>query len=441
MHQLERRAQADPFLMDAMEGYESSGRQQQTNLNDITSRIQQRIAPQQRRIIPWRYMAMAASVLVVFTIGGLWLFNGRHKELQMAKALAPREKGAPAAAEKPPVADSAKAPKEAEKIALNNASLKRKVYAADIKTVTPAPAENDALKNAPVVNEQIAGVRIKDSVPKDSTPLNETIVMAYNSKPVADTVRRVAKTRPVILKKAAPIPAQLLTAQAPGVAVNNNPAPVQQYGNVLSVKIPPKTIDNPLMQDKANEGYFTTTVKGRVINKGDNMPVAGALVKISGTNIGTLTDVNGLFRLSTDSIKTNVVIANAGYKTVNVNTNNGNAINTISLEPTRSSLKEIKVTARKGYSSNPGSAQPKAGWDSFKKYLDEKAISPDGKKGVVKLSFMVGRYGLITGIKVNSGLSPATDKVAVNLVANGPEWVGNGTQKLETVNLDINFDK
>ncbi len=75
MHQLERRAQDDPFLMDALEGYENTRNDQYANLNEISKRLQQRIAPKQRRIIPWKYMAAAAAVLIFLTIGGLFLHN------------------------------------------------------------------------------------------------------------------------------------------------------------------------------------------------------------------------------------------------------------------------------------------------------------------------------------------------------------------------------
>ena len=77
MHQLERRAQDDPFLMDALEGYERAGSDQLKQLDELAGRLRRRIEPKQKRIIPLNFLAIAASVLIIFTIGGLWL---THRE-------------------------------------------------------------------------------------------------------------------------------------------------------------------------------------------------------------------------------------------------------------------------------------------------------------------------------------------------------------------------
>ena len=90
---------------------------------------------------------------------------------------------------------------------------------------------------------------------------------------------------------------------------------------------------------------------------------------------------------------------------------------------------------RAAASSN--SAHPQTGWNSFKNYLKEKAISPDGKTGTVKLAFLVSSEGELSGFKIKQGLTEAADKKAIELIKNGPSWV-ESTDGSETV-ISIDF--
>jgi TonB-dependent SusC/RagA subfamily outer membrane receptor len=84
MHELERQALDDPFLADALEGYERRG-DQQHNLADLQKRLQHRTAPDKKRLSLWPTLSIAASVLLFVAAGGWWLVNSRssvrHTEL------------------------------------------------------------------------------------------------------------------------------------------------------------------------------------------------------------------------------------------------------------------------------------------------------------------------------------------------------------------------
>jgi TonB family protein len=77
MHQLERQAQDDPFLLDALEGYEFHKKDQQANLDDLQKRLQQQITPARKRVVLWPTIAIAASVLLFISVGGWLLINNR----------------------------------------------------------------------------------------------------------------------------------------------------------------------------------------------------------------------------------------------------------------------------------------------------------------------------------------------------------------------------
>ena len=73
MHRLEREAQDDPFLMEAIEGYQSVRKDQQSNLNELSERFERRTGDNHtRNIIIWRVLPAAATLLIALGIGFLW---------------------------------------------------------------------------------------------------------------------------------------------------------------------------------------------------------------------------------------------------------------------------------------------------------------------------------------------------------------------------------
>jgi len=409
MHRLEARAQDDPFLMDALEGYESAGRDQQNNLADLNSRLQQRVERKERRIIPLRWIAIAASVLVVFTIGWLWLSSVPKKSVpQVAKLEPPPVKTPPV---QPLAKDTASARQLAENIPAP-AAPKR------VTTVRPAgsaaPASPEIL--AAEKNDVLKEVRInKDAAAdKDTTPLNEMVVMDYSTKKKAAPLDTMSRQYSANTYKSKPAATNdyVLQSQAQGLSKTTaiSPFSAPQQGPII--------------------------LQGRVIDNNDKSPLPGASIKVNGKNYGALTDNNGKFSIKVDSPKSKVEIGFVGYNTVKVDAQKSDSIKTIALEPKNSSLAEVVVM-----NSNQAilNARPTSGWVSFNKYLKENATSPDGKKGTVKLSFMVVADGSVSEIKVTSGLSAAADKKAIDLITNGPKWNGNSNGKPQLVKLNVRF--
>ena len=76
MHRLEKRAQGDPFLMDALEGY-SNRKDQQVNLEDMQRKLQKRVRKSAKKPIAlWPLIAVAIAVLALILLGAWWvLFN------------------------------------------------------------------------------------------------------------------------------------------------------------------------------------------------------------------------------------------------------------------------------------------------------------------------------------------------------------------------------
>jgi hypothetical protein len=414
MHQLERRAQDDPFLMDAMEGYEKAGANQQKELNELYDRLHQRISKKNNRIITLRSMSIAASVLVVLSAGGLLLYNNYHsenlpKQAQIIKT--PAKPTAPEAVTPVPddkIADGTLSPslskaKSQKHITSRKASITQYSVAAD---------------------NQIASAS-KDKALKDTTPLDEIVVVGYTTQRKKDITGSVSVVTSQYAKaETADSTTRLLQGQAAGVIVSKSKSSASASKRALSKGM----------------------LKGRVVDKNDGSAIPGATVKVAGTNTSTVTDVNGSFSLRADSSKANIVVAFIGYQTKQVKASNKDSIKTIELEPSGAALSEVVVT---GYTTQkkddvddtPVAAHPKNSWKVFNKYLKENAVSPDGKTGVVKLSFEVDHDGEIGEIKIIKGLSPATDQKAIDLIKTGSDWIGNANGSPEKITIRVKFDK
>ena len=85
-----------------------------------------------------------------------------------------------------------------------------------------------------------------------------------------------------------------------------------------------------------------TRITGKVIGSDDKQPVIGATVKIKGTNVGVVTDVNGAFVLNAKTGDV-LVISYIGYQAKSVSVT-GESLGTIVLDVTNSTLNEVVVT-------------------------------------------------------------------------------------------------
>ena len=96
----------------------------------------------------------------------------------------------------------------------------------------------------------------------------------------------------------------------------------------------------------SNPASLPNTVSGRVIGSDDNQPVVGATVKVKGTSIGSVTDVNGNYSLQLPHGAQGLVVSFIGYKSQETAITGGQA--SFRIEPQSSALNEVVVT---GYSS------------------------------------------------------------------------------------------
>jgi TonB family protein len=420
MHDLERRAQDDPFLMDALEGYEQAGNDQQANLTELSDRLHNRADRKVKRLIPWRTMAVAASVLI-FLGAGLLLFNNNNNNKSLRK-----DKAQTAVLVKPEVAEKsvAQAPvppastravdtlKAKQYTAAAN-SNKKKFYDTNRSQYSSAAAPADVTAAAPISsasNETLKSYKAN----KDSQPSVQEMAVA-DYKPKKDS-------------------ANANMAAAKRVSANSTDKLLQ--GKAEGVTTSPSNI----MGDRT----ILKTINGVVVGKDDGQPVVGATVKVLGRNFGAVTDVNGKFKLKDVPADQTLAVGYIGYATKHVNINNKDSLN-ISLDPSSSALSEVVVTKSTAV-RQPNedeavydSAHPRDGWNSYNEYLKKNATATDGLTGKVRVSFTVDGHGNLSNFKVVKSLSKAADQKAIDLIQYGPAWVGATDKRPHDVKVTVKF--
>lgn len=437
MHQLERQAQDDPFLMDALEGYQNAKADQQANLGDLASRLNMRIAEKRTRIIPFRIIGIAASLLVICSAGVWWLYQGREPVKSIVKTYSQQSGKHTSAAQTAdtianPTAQQAAKPNMAAnnlaKTAVQPVTRKDKV----VRQTPPAAADIQPAA-AITTNKPVDNVPVN----KDTASLSEVIVMNYKSAKKADTSNLLADK---VANKAYNVaPQQQLQSQAPGVKVypGNKPAELSKLltsGNLGTLS--------------ASQLIANSTIQGKVIGQNNGLPIQGATIKVAGTSQTTKTDAAGFFSLNVDTGHTKLEIATRGYHTrqYNAGATVRDTVKTITMAPADST--DLGESIATGFTSQPKDAvdydipaHPQKDWGAFRRYLKINAVSADGAAGIVKLTFTVDRHGSISNIRIRKGLSAAADKKAISLVKDGPEWVGNSNKQPEIITLRIKFRK
>src|ERR1700743_2123960 len=219
MHELERRALDDPFLADAMDGFEQA-KDQQANINELKGRLHKRIHDKKvKRLIPWAPLSIAASILIILA-AGIWFFSGQQtvQPKLVAQYIKSEKKEQPVISSPSPatatvaeknISDTIKAKQLQPKQYAATASAgnsKQQMAAADVKrpaATEPAPS---------LTAEQQAAEIYKPK--KDSVTADEMAVNATRQKKTAVELKEVA-----IAKDKAPSAETLVPSRAEGVTV------------------------------------------------------------------------------------------------------------------------------------------------------------------------------------------------------------------------------
>lgn len=432
MHQLERRAQDDPFLQDAIDGFEAKGFDQ-PGLDALNIRLQERINKKEARVIRWRTLSIAASILIVIGLGGVWLLNRNTEKNKVDGLLEAVSK---------PLPNPAK-----QKVILKPDSIPHQV-AANSKPVAPKLAQADA--PAPVnaaqevyvkATKKAAGAQYASSSgnPKVENLLRKTPGMA------ADTVSEAVNKNGLFANSAVDNAKKDSSTNALSDMIMAGYSAKKKKDSTHLVIIgadknrsfgylPPQKNDSTYMHSLAANvsgtiieqpgGAAANTRPYHVVN-GQFLPADNRrLSKPNNASLGNdITADDGLVRAGyynmaqthrvKKSVKDSLSMAAAATSPVIFNEEkNKNVADTLN-------------------------ARPVKGWKALTDYLNTNAKSADSKTGLLKISFTVEASGLLDNFKIVYSLSPANDRKVADLLRNGPVWAPNASGKPETVTLTV----
>jgi hypothetical protein len=149
-------------------------------------------------------------------------------------------------------------------------------------------------------------------------------------------------------------------------------------------------------------GQTTTEVRGRIVDANNDEAMPYATVKFDGTNLGTISDINGNFRVQTQEQVSTITVTLVGYKPVTIKVNPGRSTElTVRMEESGNDLKEVVV--KSGKYRNKGNPAVE---------LIQKAIDNKDKNRKEALDF----YNFEKYEKVQFALNNVTDKMKNNLL-------------------------
>jgi TonB family protein len=434
MHALEKAALSDPFLAEALEGVEQTGADDFLfDLHKLNKSVRFRTRGKKRKnktIKMWGWtVGIAASVLLIAVAGFLVvnLVNDQRQNLSMAEEQeavpAPKNNTSP---------DTLAGPLEENEAAeVADAKSGTRSDADDTPTIRPGianrkPAERETAPESDLNKDQPSDV--KQDAKRYGYAASE---IQTESADAVDSVRVEALAREQALNES-----KSETHQDPvasGEKISAAPAfrGADTEGGDADKKLKAKS---ELSRTGATARSITKDLKllkGNVISADDGSALPGVNVVIKGTNIGTVTDVQGNFHLSLPADQTEIVFSFIGFESTEVAVGDKEEVD-VKLESDVSQLSEVVVT---GYSSDDFAteevpfrfAEPEGGRGAFKTYLSKSLKYPaeavtNGAEGKVTVRFTVEPDGKLTNFEVIKGIGYGCEEELIKLIQKGPTW-------------------
>lgn len=437
MHAMEMAALNDPFLAEAMEGYESvDPKQWQSALSELQHKFNK---TEQAKVVAMhparRQWWKAAAAILVIGAGATLTY-----------LLTNKNNPDPA---KPAIAEVSTTAKDSTQIAANtntgvlSENDKKEKPGAPAAVVTPA---GPAASKEEVADKAV----VRDSVSSSlaaATPAKGDMAAA-DEKRSAEQIQNFGNETNYYNRQA--------NRSLPAPAQTNN----ANYNNVFTPN-PKQAKDNSNNGYRKNDGMMANAdrevtkpgTKPLSFNKNfmaqvvgpDNTPLPFSNISVRADNLETYADVKGNFRLvSTDSVLL-VDVKSVGYQPKTVTLRGDQPLNRIQLTEENIAEADKKVIGI-GRNNAAGGAiasrraillkdsvvnvEPADGWDNYNTYIANNIELPDdilknNVHGQINVSFDVDASGNISNIKIDPSKCTNCEALTRKLIEQGPQWKNN----------------
>lgn len=385
-NQLEARALDDPFLQDALDGYEELEREKD-DISVLYQRLEERIAPAKIVSLVWGFKqwGIAASILLCIALGSIY-FNQTPKD---------------------------------QTIALNDIQQKEDIPQAEKLKI--APFENTDTNSLQTIAKAEKPTKIeqeeeKVNEPKIFTPEPDIIV-----EPLAATQENTDSS------------IDLQEVQGVGYATQKKQELTGAVSDIKSENL------MAARMVRANKAAQVIKLRGKIVDEKDSSALPGVSIKNLETGVVKQTDANGEFTIEANK-NDDLAFNYLGYQTKKTNVQQQDSL-LVSLKPDLASLNEVVVV---GYGTQKARENieigPKVGWKRFKNYLEQQAEIANIGKGKVQVQFVINANGELSNFKIIDSFSAKAGAAAINIIKNyNSGWVGSADKIPHKANITVKF--
>lgn len=193
------------------------------------------------------------------------------------------------------------------------------------------------------------------------------------------------------------------------------------------------SVDNISVLSIDNENQATREIEGYVKNS-DGKPLVGAVITKKGSSEGTITDVNGYFKLNVNTDNSRLIISFVGFETREINIEGITEV-TVQMNSQENMLDEMVVVSGSGerlkeepiFTTVEEQPEFPGGVGEMYQYIAERIKYPSpaqraNVQGKVFVKFVVQKNGDIGDIKVLKGIGFGCDEEAVRVISKMPKW-------------------
>ena len=400
--ELEERALDDPFLQDAIMGFEEFGLNDET-IEELDQKLDNRLNKRKNKItgFTWgvRQWSIAASLIIFISVLSIYL-NQTPENKTIAVSEIQKKDGLPKSAkiipdniaESKPMVDTELS--SGPLLADNNIKSK-------LSTKSYSPEEEISIE--PKIDDLLSN--------KDSIKLNEVTVVGYEDQNKVELKNSVSNIKFEEIQD-----------------INKS------KGKLLA--------ENKLTANQTLRSNITIAptqlIKGEVtdITTGDVLP--GVQIQNKANGMVTTSDVMGSFKLignENDTLKLSYI----GYNPEVLSANHKDLLK-IQLKPSSDALAEVVLA---GYGQQKESnyllAGPDGGWHTFRKYLDKNAHLSTNETGKVTVQFSILKTGHLTDFKILKTFSATASESALKLIKTYNSWHGAGNEVTQNVKVTVRF--